>query len=237
MSLKDRKEFSKDVESPSSTEGEGFLGQKATFSDHVYVFWRGHTKMIYGVILGIFLIGLIGLTGYGWKQWSNHRMGQKFLAALEQPQQLESFANDYHSSPLGGFAQYLLGNRESMKGNNIVAAHHYKKAASAWNSTSIDGIAQLISGIEQVKSNDFEHAKETFKKLGHQRHQLSVIRAGAWYELALIYYQEEDFKNVEKALSALDELPFTGIFGEKANLLAISIGHKPKYLNLPNENR
>lgn len=237
MSLKDRKEFSKRIESPSTDKEEGFWGQKATFSDHVYVFWRGHTKMIYGVILGIFSIGLIGLTGYGWKQWSTHRMEQKFLAALEQPQQLESFAKDYRSAPLGGFAQYLLGNRESMKGDNILAAHHYQKATNAWDSTSIDGIAQLISGIEQVKSKDFEHAKETFKKLGHQRHQLSVIRAGAWYELALIYYQEKDFENVEKALSALDELPFTGIFGEKANLLAISIGSKPKYLNLPSEGR
>jgi cytochrome c-type biogenesis protein CcmH/NrfG len=187
-----------------------------------WLFWQTWQRSI---TVGILLL-ILGLLGWGaWQAITAHRdrvMQHQFLEALDHSERLEPFAQRYRSQPLGALAWFLVGNDRSGEGNFSAAADAYSHCG-ALKSAQLDGVATLARAVALLENGDGNAAESLLRSLTNDGKQLSVVRGGSWYFLGWIYHGRGRDDLAKAALDAIGQLPFPGIWAQKAALLALEL--------------
>ncbi|MDR1437514.1 MAG: hypothetical protein LBI69_00450 [Puniceicoccales bacterium] len=175
----------------------------------VIFFWEHGKKVMWGAMVLLALISAICL-GFGWNAFCRHRMEKEFIAAVDRQDRLQNFAQRYHRQPLGIFASLLLLNHSTVE----------QCRESSLKIPHLAGIAMLSSAIGKAQCQHGEEALHMLESLGNDDGQPSIIRAAAMYHQAVIYHEKGIKDQKMKAIEGVHSLPFSGIWGEKAAMLA-----------------
>ncbi|MDR0428581.1 MAG: hypothetical protein LBG86_00920 [Puniceicoccales bacterium] len=182
--------------------------------------WIHHRKKLAWAALTVLLLGLSVFVNSGLRIRSKRHMENEFLLALTEPSRLPSFVRRYHHQPLGAFAAHMYANQHSTEQRHEMAGNIYSKAASVLPIAHLDGLDSLLSAIEYANSHRTKEALEILQRIAHDEKQLSVVRAGAMYHMALIHHKNGKDGEKKDALGNLRHLPYAGIWEEKAAILA-----------------
>lgn len=194
------------------------------FGDRLWLFWNRFERQIYGAV-GIFLLmALLVGAAMGYRYFRLRHMQSQWLSALDSPENLPIFTRKYASEPLASLMNYRLANEADASGNFSSAAENYKSAAGGFQAAELAPLSKIAEGIALLQESKGKEAEDLLKSLLQDGNTPSIFRAAAGYQLALQAFQCNDFQQTKLFLEILQQLPFTGIWGEKATLLAMAIG-------------
>ncbi|MDR3117133.1 MAG: hypothetical protein LBT98_00980 [Puniceicoccales bacterium] len=157
---------------------------------------------------------------------SLRRLQEQFLAAW--PGGLAArlaFVNSQGNRPLGALMAYAIACEREARGDWEDAAALYA-GGECWRGTGLDGIAALARAVALIRSGEGSRARSLLATLAADRRRSRTVRGGAWYLQALAAYGEGEWELARAALDELSRLAPTGIWEQKAALLALAVGRE-----------
>lgn len=189
--------------------------------DRFWIFWNRHNRQILFSIGILLALGAVFGLGNFYRSFLQHRIEDQFLQVLDRPEAMSVFASRYPHSPLGGLTHYMLANTEMQNQRPIMAGDLYGKAADGLGTIPIGSVARFCQGCCLLRAQQASAAEDVFRALAADPKVLKTIRAGSFYQLALIYSDRSEWAQAFHSLEALELVDPQSFWVEKSRLLRI----------------
>ncbi|CAI8300848.1 MAG: Uncharacterised protein [Opitutia bacterium UBA7350] len=175
------------------------------FEERVSMYWMENKGFVTGCILALALviIGLNGVRIYG--NYTSEKQQSLYLEALANDS-LESFATDYPTLELGGFAALQVADAAFEAAEYDRAKENYARAMTALESPMLKSRARLGLAFANKETGDTAAAQAEMEALIAEPTTADSIRAEALYYLALTAHleaKENVFANLAEQMSKL----------------------------------
>ena len=175
------------------------------FEERVSMYWMENKAFVTGCILtlALVIIAFNGVRIYG--NYTTEKQQSLYLAA-QVNDSLESFAADYPTLELGGFAALQAADAAFEAAEYDRAKENYALAIAALKDPLLNSRARLGLAFTNKESGDSEAAQAELEALIADPSTAHSIRAEALYYLALTAHleaQEEVFSNLAEQMSNL----------------------------------
>ena len=203
---------------------------EADIEDHVWLFWKRNRGTI---VTAFVLIAAILLGSAIYRTWRSNRTVavQNAYVAAATPEALDSFAQTFAGEPLAAVAALQVADAAYTDGRFEEAARRYAAAAQALTVPEMAQRAQLGAAVALIRAGkDADCA--ALKAVAQNAEFYDAIRAQAAYQLALLAAQGNRFQEAYGWLEQLGNLPYAGIWAQRAQTL---IALKPEILKAERE--
>ncbi len=208
---------------PPAAPEETPLGD-GDFEDQLLQFWSVHGNR---VIMAVALV-VVAVMAYQFSGYIAQRRVEKIQTAYQETENtvdLIAFGSEHSGHPLGGFAYLQAAHEEYEQKQYREAAEHYEKASQILGDSPYAGRALLGYAMANLSNGQADKARQTLEAIAGDETALDSTRAEAAYNLAIHYWEKEDFEAVAKQLDFIETLAKPGywIWTIKAGQLRDSI--------------
>ncbi len=177
------------------------------------------------MVVALVVVAVLAYQISGYLAQRNMEKIQMAYQETENSAGLVDFGSEYSSHPLGGFAYLQAAHQEYEQKQYEEAAGYYEKAAEILADTPYAGRAQLGYAMANLSNGQAGIAQQTLETLAGDESALDSTRAEAAYNLAIHYWEEEEFDAVKEQLDFIETLAKPGywIWAIKAGQLRDSI--------------
>lgn len=173
--------------------------------ERVSMYWMENKAFVSGCIavLALVIIGFNGVRIYG--DYAAQKQQSLYLEA-QASDSLESFATDYPTLDLGGFAALKAADAAYEAEAYESAKENYARAIAALKDPLLVSRARLGHAFAANKAGDSETAQGELEALAAAPENAAIIRAEALYYLALSAHlenRETDFSNLAEQMDGI----------------------------------
>lgn len=195
------------VEKPEVVSSPGDrLHPDGALDDPIHEFWTEHGKSIItgAVILVLGTALIFGVRAY--RQIQEQTVRAAYTEAIAD-NNLAGFATDNTGHKLAGVAAMQVANRAYAEQDWEKAAEFYQISVDSLGRSQISGKARLGLGVTLSKLGNTEQSERVLRALAEDNRAMISSRATALYNLAILYFSQNEvdkFSNAYEKLSELD---------------------------------
>ncbi|MGA0164792.1 MAG: tetratricopeptide repeat protein [Bdellovibrionota bacterium] len=130
------------------------------------------------------------------------------------------FAEKNPREPLSGLVFLNAGDRAYNEGQFEESKGYYEKALVPLKKTPLNGRAQMALALGAYRAGHVDQAEAKLNAILNEKSFLASVRAEAGYQLALLALESGDENRAQEYLASVSKLPSTGVWAQKAILLA-----------------
>jgi hypothetical protein len=197
---------------------ESELPPDSDLEDRFNHFWKTHGNTIFAAA-AIAMVVVLGVQVYDYMKARAVAAKQAdFVAAMENDD-LEAFASEYSGQTLGGIATLKVAHKFYEEENFIEARNRYEAAAKTLSGTPFFERARLGAAMSRLLGGDAQGGSMDLGSIASNAAFTDPTRAEAAYNLALHYWEQEDYTAMETAIEQILTLSSPGMNGARAERL------------------
>ncbi len=197
-------------EAAEESPAQGVEVREGDFEEVLLEFWRRRRRVIEGAAVLLFVVVL----AYQIMIYVADRKEAAVRLAYQEAEEGESligFAEEYSRHPLSGFAYLEVANREYGEREFEAAAGHYLSAVETLEETPLAGRARLGFAMARIQSGHEDEGRSALLEIANDTEGLDGTRAEAAYNLAVLYWEREEFSEMKGQLDLIAKLEFPGL--------------------------
>lgn len=198
--------------------GGDTLPPDSDMDEKFFDFWKKNGVLIFGAIAAIGL-GVVGYQSVEYFQESRKKAIAQEFSADQSTAGLNAFIAKHPQHPLSGLALLQLGHASFADGRFEEAASQYQQAIPLIEDPALVQRATIGSGVALIRAGQVVAGISALKSLAENDSGFQSTRAEAAYNVAVAYWEQGNFAEMEKAVKLIEEMDQAGIWSFRASQL------------------
>lgn len=184
-----------------------------SLEDRVYLWWKNNSRKVY--LLLIVLVAAIAVWFFAqWNKQAREAAIQQEYQAAQTAEQQEDFTRRYPEHSLSGVIWKTRGDEAFQNKDYALAADYLGKAAPVLTGIT-SWYARLGLGASLLQAGQSTEGIKVLEDLGYSHEVSPAFRAQAFWQLAIHYWSEGDYPNLEINLENVHDLDIEGVFHQE----------------------
>lgn len=194
------------------------LPPDAEFDEKFMDFWKKNGVLIFGAIAAIGL-GVVCYQAFGlFQEYRKQSVATEF-SADQSTSGLNAFIAKHPQHPLTGLALLRLGHEDFANEKFADAADKYQRAATLIEDSALVQRATVGQGVALIRAGQVDAGIAVLKALTENPAGFQSARAEAAYNVAIVYWERQNFAEMDKAIKQIEALDQSGIWMFRASQL------------------
>ncbi len=199
---------------------EGF--EEADFEQKVILIWENYRQAIIAVI-GVIILSVLIYQTMLYLAERGELAVQAAYQEADDDEALIEFAREHPRHTLAGMAYLQLANTKYGDEDYAQAFEFYDYAITHLENKVIQGRARLGMAMSHLMMGNGDEGAEALRKIASDPLLLDTFRAEAAYNLAVIFWEKNDFISLERELRRIESFKKAGLWISRSTVMRNSI--------------